>query len=789
MPSHSSKPQNYFLNESHELSVEEKKGFGRTVEDPGISWPHKALRLHYSLERVSQRANQSLDPLSKRRFYLIADPSGQIVKASKAKDAVRGQKLEAVVFSGEQSKFFGRIGLDLIEVHQPSGVATVHATPERMEQLLSKTAQLAHLGAREQARFVAFESFEWLSGKLKFDHEWLQELGQKSGEGYIKLQPLISELEADLVIRALEQTFRGQAGVALRGKGRSYLGRFFLRATLNAQMVKKLADEFTSIQSIHPPIIALTENLPPEVVSASNPQRASLIKPALTLPCVAVVDTAVPQEHNWLRSYRRGGAVTGLNCSNTENDNHGSMVASRVVFGDVDVGSLASPPPATCRFLEVRVGTGQPGKILAESVSGALAAAITAAPDVRVFNLSFDGNQRLDDLPAKQRAETLKHIEEIDNFAFDRDVLLVVAAGNAQEGLVPAPGYPLHFDNPGWELHSYPRAFNALTCGGVAGRLSAGGLASEVDAPSPFTRAGPGFANSPKPDFCASAGNSDADYRPLAGAGVWGYSALGDAREGFGTSFAAPLLAREAAFVFEELRPKCPGDSRPFACAVKAVLALTADDVAKRLSDALQPLAKRTIGFGRGSAERFQKPTQQRARFVWQGVITHEDDVVRVQLPIPMAWIDQASSPQLQLCVAWDTPVCAAAENQWSCRDVKITIRPGPEADALHGSKGRIEGYPLFKRTWKLDKARKKEMVESDLWILEFSYSQAAAYAAGHVVPPSQRVAVAAEIWDDDETPLDPHGFVQSLPIAWSLVRLSNTSAWLPQAISITSDV
>jgi hypothetical protein len=788
MSSPSSKPQNYFLNESHELSVEQKTGGGRPVEYLNINWPQKAQRLRTSLEKVTHRNSQSHDPLSKRKYYLIADPSAQIVKASKAKDAVQGQKLEAVIFSGEQSKFFERIGLDLIEVH-PTGVATVHATSERMEQLLTKTAQLAHLGAREQARFVAFESFEWLAGKWKFDHEWLHEIGQKSAEGYIKLQPLISELEADLVIRALEHMFRGQPGVALRGKGRSYLGRFFLRATLNAQMVIKLADEFTSIQSIHPPIFALTEGVPPRIASAANPPRTSSAIPARPLPCVAVVDTAVPQQHVLLSSHRRGAAVTGLNCSNTENDNHGSMVASRVVFGDADLSNPTLPLRATCKFLEVRVGTGLSGKILAESVSGALAAAIITAPDVRVFNLSFDGDQRLDDLPAKQRAETLKHIEEIDNFAFDQDVLLVVAAGNAQQGLIPAPGYPLHFDNPGWELHSYPRAFNALTCGGVAGRLSAGGLASEVDAPSPFTRVGPGFANSPKPDFCATAGNSNADYRPFVGGGIWGYSALGDPREDFGTSFAAPLLAREAAFVFEELRPKCPGDSRPFACAVKAVLALTADDIAERLDDALKPLAKRTIGFGRANVERFRRPIQDRARFVWQGVIEHEDDVVRVQLPIPIGWINQASSPQLQLCVAWDTPVCAAAESQWSCRDVKVTIRPGPEAEALHGSRGRVEGYPLFKRIWELDKARKKDAVESDLWVLEFRYSQAAAYAAGHTVPPSQRVAFAAEIWDDSETPLEPHAFVQSLPIASTLTRLSNTSAWLPQAISITSDI
>jgi len=102
---------------------------------------------------------------------------------------------------------------------------------------------------------------------------------------------------------------------------------------------------------------------------------------------------------------------------------------------------------------------------------------------------------------------------------------------------------------------------------------------------------------------------------------------------------------------------------------------------------------------------------------------------------------------------------------------------------------GRVSGYPLFKRTWKLDKAREKKVVEGDLWVLEFKYSQAAAYSAGHAVSPFQRIAFAAEIWDEAETPLEPHSFVQSLPIASTLIRLSNTSVWLPQAISITSDL
>ena len=111
-----------------------------------------------------------------------------------------------------------------------------------------------------------------------------------------------------------------------------------------------------------------------------------------------------------------------------------------------------------------------------------------------------------------------------------------------------------------------------------------------------------------------------------------------------------------------------------------------------------------------------------------------------------------------------------------------------PELTARYVLAQQVVGYPLFKRTWNLDKAREKNVIKGDLWTLEFSYSQIAAYAAGHIVPPLQRVACAAEIWDDAEDPIDPHNFVQSLPIAATFVRLSNTAAWLPQPITFTAN-
>lgn len=239
------------------------------------------------------------------------------------------------------------------------------------------------------------------------------------------------------------------------------------------------------------------------------------------------------------------------------------------------------------------------------------------------------------------------------------------------------------------------------------------------------------------------------------------------------------------AFVLRALQQVCPENTRPFACTAKAVLALTADDVGSSCHASLQPLIKRTLGYGKANVASFRNPLSEKARFFWQGLIAHHVDVIRVQLPIPIDWINEAGSPQLRICVAWDTPVCAATEAHWSCRDIEVTLRPSADGSSLRGSHTRVSGYPLFHRSWNLSKS---ENPPSDLWTIEIKYSQLAAYAAGHDVPDSQRVAFAAEIWDTSEKPVQPHSFVQSLPIASTFSRFSSNATWLPQAVTVTTD-
>jgi hypothetical protein len=332
-----------------------------------------------------------------------------------------------------------------------------------------------------------------------------------------------------------------------------------------------------------------------------------------TLPCVAVVDSGVKQQHLQLEPFQRGTKI-GEACSPDPYEPHGTQVASRIVFGDLQRESAERPLSPACSFFNVSVvegidrSSGKP-RIRAKSIVPAVRDVAQNAPDVRVFNLSIDSRLSLDEMSEPDRRNTIALIEDLDNFVFDNDAIVVVAAGNSPVGTPPpaAKRYPGHLDEPEWQLRSWSRAFNALTCGGTVPRPCVGGIAARTDAPSPFTRIGPGFANSPKPDFCASAGDCGSDYNLLPGGGVYALSHDGFLVELLGTSFAAPLLAREAALVFERLRVigAVPSGGHVFAVTVKAILAATA--LEPDIPSNLHKLAARTLGRGQPDLRLFRK--------------------------------------------------------------------------------------------------------------------------------------------------------------------------------------
>jgi len=764
-------PKNFFLNEKHELARGEKQGGGRVPEYVGVHWQSKGLKISKSLFKVRDQVAKMRDPLRATRYFVLARPEVQLTKKSEDKrNAATGKKLEAVAYSEGDSRAFGRLGMDLIQVNR-DGTATVHARPELIEQLAHSAEMLADFGKREQARWATIESFDIVPPEFVVDQQWVDGIQPKSiVDTVIELQPLLTGLESDQVVRSVVDFLRRQAGEAVRGMGTDFSGRRWLRAKLYRETLFNLAKSFFSIQSIHPPLFALFAGPPPKrVVSLATVQKPPIIN-IRDLPCVAVVDTGVPSDHKYLAPYLRGKYVAPT-VGAPFLGSHGTFVSSRVVFGDVDCSS-GTPGSLTpeCAVYDVNIAATD-DRTDEKAVIPALEAIVGVAPDVRVFNFSFDNLRPLDQELPIERQEKLRLVQDLDNFIFARDVMVIVAAGNSPRNVQPMTPYPRHMDDPNWALGTWPQSFNALTCGSFALLPSGEALAQEDGAPSPFTKVGPGLCGSPKPDLSEHGGNGNASYNFQPGMGVGGCSEAGYWEDRAGTSFAAPLLARQAAMTFQLLQKFCEPGMRPFAVMVKAYLILTATQ--RELSAPLRPLADLTLGKGRASSQWLQKPKADRAMFLWQGVLDNPAEVARVQLPIPKTWLQNATQPRLRLVVSWDPPVNAAVSDLWASRKVSAQLRVRLDTKALHSSRTGHKTYPLIDRTYDLDKLPEGVTLQDDSWLLELAYEQIAEYYLGIAFAPQQRVAVAAELFDEAETPISPQSFLQSLPIAPTMNRFS----------------
>jgi hypothetical protein len=332
----------------------------------------------------------------------------------------------------------------------------------------------------------------------------------------VELHPLLTTVEADEVMRAIVGFLDVTSRDALMGAGMDFSGRHWYRGRATRKSILAIAKHLFSVEAVHPPIksdlFAARRGRPgraPEVqVRSPPPARTEQIA---QLPAVAVVDCGVPLGHKELAPYFRGQYLDP-NSQGVLGD-HGSCVASRLVFGELDFTEGLQPTPlGGCRYLDVVVSEDS-RHVITKSVLTAMEAVVGAYPDVRVFNLSFGTFSPLDGHGPVERREVLIAMRDLDNFIFARDVVVVVAAGNTEPGVVPTAPYPDHADDPNWALGSWAMGFNTLTCGGMVGRASPNGLARNVDWPSPFTRVGPGLCRAPVPDYAASAGDCTPEYR------------------------------------------------------------------------------------------------------------------------------------------------------------------------------------------------------------------------------------------------------------------------------------
>ena len=679
----------------------EKSGGGRVPQYEGISWAARGAHISRSLQTVTSKVERSNDPLKEDRYFVVALPVSQVKKRSKnEKLAPEGTYEEETHFGGAHGRVFDRLGLDLLQVTD-DGRAVVHAEKRRFKQLADRTQLLGSLGQREQARWATIDSFDVVPIELRVDADWLQHIpADEIAEIVIELQPVLLRADADHVLRVIADLLVQRQGEKLTGTGTDFSGRYWFRGKARRQSIRAIAKDFFSVQSIHSPLFSIAAaKTSPRATPVPITQQVHSPTPDLaTLPCVAVVDTGIPNDHVRLRPYRRG-QFYAQDAPRAAVGDHGSLVASRVVFGDCPTLTALAQASGRCTFFDAIVAQHpivNPGlnrvndKLVMEAVLGVRG----ASPDVRTFNLSIGDHRALNDFPVVERHEKRCLLQDLDNFIFANDCIVVVAAGNSPPGVPPNQPYPDHHADERWALGPWACGYNTLVCGSFVSHLSAGGLVQNLGWPSPFSRIGPGLCDSPVPSFSAEGGNTDDAYRvpPGLDLGVWGFSAAGLAEDHAGTSFAAPILAREAALTLYELQKYCAVGTQPFAVTARAFLTLTATRAHVIQEQAVSALADRTLGYGKASIQRLITAAAGSAVILWQGYVDSSRDTVRVQLPIPLGWLTEAEQPFLHLVVCSDPPVNEASRGGWACRRVRPILHPGPDC-AWYYSTARISPH------------------------------------------------------------------------------------------------
>src|SRR5450432_111406 len=335
-------PRTFFLNETHEHARGEPEGGGRVPTFSRIDWSAKGQRILTSLRAARVAAHRTADPLRDTRVFLLSSPEAKMEQDSKAKNAKDGLKQVTIEFAGKHARVFERLDLQLLRV-TADGDALVHAKPETLDQLEATAARLFDAGKGDQARWAFLKEFRLAPIETRVDVEWLDGLNSKvAHEVIVEFQPVLTRADVDLLIEAIRRDLAENKGEQALGGGRDLSGRRWLRAHMRPERIRRFAKEFQSIQTIHPPLRATLFATPGP---RSDAKGTVAPKPSGVgdLPAVAIVDAGVPREHPLLAPYRRG-QYRHPDADQTDPGDHGSRVASRVVFGDVVAGPGFSPP-------------------------------------------------------------------------------------------------------------------------------------------------------------------------------------------------------------------------------------------------------------------------------------------------------------------------------------------------------------------------------------------------------------------------------------------------------------
>ncbi|MFO1447484.1 MAG: S8 family peptidase [Opitutaceae bacterium] len=233
----------------------------------------------------------------------------------------------------------------------------------------------------------------------------------------------------------------------------------------------------------------------------------------------------------------------------------------------------------------------------------------------------------------------------IDQLSREFDVVFVTITGNVSpqdiRDLLQEKRHPHYLTLPLAKIHDPGQAALAVTCGSIA--HSATVITAPhtpialVDHPSPFSRSGPGFGDSIKPDFVERGGNLVHDTQlgvVLSNAGTNVLMASGRVTPALqnnnGTSFAAPRVAHHLSLISRDLKSAGIAASAPL---LRAFLACSSD-LPPEIPDVSSDDHRTLVGHGLPNGFTATDCQNHSVLLYWQGRVDADCNVIfRIHVP------------------------------------------------------------------------------------------------------------------------------------------------------------
>lgn len=366
-------------------------------------------------------------------------------------------------------------------------------------------------------------------------------------------------------------------------------------ALLNKEQYRTLLERAPYLVAMS--VVDLSSYAPMNEENTATPAVSKLPDLPTDEPIIGVIDT--PFEENYPPYF--SDWVEYISClpkdirPTARDYQHGTCVSSLIV----DVQAQNPSLDDHCGYFRVRhFGVATAGKFSSFAVMKNIERIVAENQDIKVWNISLGSKEEVDRNSISPEAALLDKLQQ------KYDVLFVVAGTNQEDG---EPTY----------LGSPADSINALVVNSV----------NRNNEPASYTRRGPVLSFHHKPDLAYYGGDKGDAITACCGTGA--YPAAG-------TSFAAPLIARKAAYLIYKMHLSC---ELAKALLIDAACAWTNPADMDRLGYGIVPV----------QIEKILETSNDEIRFMLSGVATERENY-NFNFPIPISGTSYPSVARATLC-------------------------------------------------------------------------------------------------------------------------------------------